>query len=35
MVRAYDLCLGDGPDQHEQTRNNNRSSHLLLSPIIA
>ena len=35
MVRAYDLCLGDGPDQHEQTRNNNRSSHILLSPIIA
>ena len=35
MVRAYDLCLGDGSDQHEQTRNNNRSSHILFSQTIA
>ena len=31
MVRAYDLCLGDGPDQHQQTRKNNGSSHIYCS----
>jgi hypothetical protein len=31
MIRAYDLGLGGGADQHKQTPNNNRSFHIALS----